>query len=106
MLTQLIGPNVQLHHTKMLVKPPEQAVASKLALATVADWLRAPGAYDAVASYERALRAYGAEAVEALRVLVSAPAEVPPVADVEALVDALALGVDAATGLALLEPFA
>jgi len=23
-LTQLIGPNVQLHHTKMLVKPPEQ----------------------------------------------------------------------------------
>ncbi len=24
LLTQLIGPNVQLHHTKMLVKPPEQ----------------------------------------------------------------------------------
>jgi ectoine hydroxylase-related dioxygenase (phytanoyl-CoA dioxygenase family) len=24
MLTSLIGPNVQLHHTKMLVKPPEQ----------------------------------------------------------------------------------
>jgi phytanoyl-CoA hydroxylase len=23
-LTQLIGPNVQLHHTKMLVKPPER----------------------------------------------------------------------------------
>jgi hypothetical protein len=23
-LTELIGPNVQLHHTKMLVKPPEQ----------------------------------------------------------------------------------
>ena len=23
-MTQLIGPNVQLHHTKMLVKPPEQ----------------------------------------------------------------------------------
>jgi ectoine hydroxylase-related dioxygenase (phytanoyl-CoA dioxygenase family) len=23
-LTQLIGPNVQLHHTKMLVKPPEK----------------------------------------------------------------------------------
>ncbi|MCM2997733.1 phytanoyl-CoA dioxygenase family protein [Paenibacillus cellulositrophicus] len=26
-LTQLIGPNVQLHHTKMLVKPPEQGAA-------------------------------------------------------------------------------
>src|SRR5919199_4851058 len=24
LLTQLIGPNVQLHHTKMLVKPPEK----------------------------------------------------------------------------------
>ena len=24
LLTELIGPNVQLHHTKMLVKPPEQ----------------------------------------------------------------------------------
>ena len=26
-LTRLIGPNVQLHHTKMLVKPPEQGAA-------------------------------------------------------------------------------
>ena len=26
-LTDLIGPNVQLHHTKMLVKPPEQGAS-------------------------------------------------------------------------------
>ena len=26
-LTELIGPNVQLHHTKMLVKPPEQGAS-------------------------------------------------------------------------------
>jgi phytanoyl-CoA hydroxylase len=29
-LTQLIGPNVQLHHTKMLVKPPEQGASFAL----------------------------------------------------------------------------
>jgi phytanoyl-CoA hydroxylase len=29
-LTRLIGPNVQLHHTKMLVKPPEQGASFAL----------------------------------------------------------------------------
>ena len=27
LLTELLGPNVQLHHTKMLVKPPEQGAS-------------------------------------------------------------------------------
>jgi hyaluronoglucosaminidase len=79
-----------------------QAVPSKLPLATVADWLRDPDAYDPVASFERALEAYGGEVVEALgpeRADIEAPA------DVRALADALLLGVDAPTGRALLEPF-
>jgi hyaluronoglucosaminidase len=82
-----------------------QAVPSKLALATIADWTRAPSAYDAVASFERALREHGPEVVDALRRLTPAPADVPHPADVEALVEALEPGVDAATGIALLEPF-
>jgi hyaluronoglucosaminidase len=83
-----------------------QAVPSKLALATVADWLRDPGAYDPQASFERALQEYADEVVEALRALAPAPGDIRRVADVEALVGALELGVDAPTGLALLEPFA
>ena len=43
-----------------------QAVPSKLALATVADWARDPAAYEPLGSFERALRAHGAEVVEAL----------------------------------------
>ncbi|MDQ4030315.1 MAG: protein O-GlcNAcase [Actinomycetota bacterium] len=89
-----------------------QAVPSKLALATVAEWAREPAAYDPVASYERALREHGTEVVEALRRLGpsgtwpgSDPGHVRP-DDVAALIEALAPGVDAATGLALLEPFA
>ena len=82
-----------------------QAVPSKLALATVAGWARDPHAYDAVSAFERALREHGAEVVEALRRLAPVPAGVVPPGDVPALVDALAFGVDAATGLALLEPF-
>jgi len=82
-----------------------QAIPSKLALATVADWTRAPHAYDPIASYERALKEYGAEVVDALRRLVPALADVERPTDVPALVQALLLGVDAATGLALLEPF-
>jgi hyaluronoglucosaminidase len=78
-----------------------QAVPSKLALATVADWTRDPAAYDPLESFERALRAHGAEVLEAL----GAPAKVSPPSDLPALVEALALGVDAATGAALLEPF-
>jgi hyaluronoglucosaminidase len=79
-----------------------QAVPSKLALATVADWAREPQAYDAYASFERALGEYGREVVESLG---PARAEVERPADVHALADALLLGVDAATGAALLEPF-
>ena len=83
-----------------------QAVASKLPLATIADWVRDPWSYDPAASFERALRDYGAEVVEALRRLAPVPAEVERPRDVAGLVDALGLGVDAATALALLEPFA
>jgi hyaluronoglucosaminidase len=79
-----------------------QAIPSKLALATVADWAREPAAYDSLASFERALRTYGAEVVEALGV---DPADIEAPSDAEALVDALALGVDAATGVALLLAF-
>jgi hyaluronoglucosaminidase len=82
-----------------------QAVPSKLALATVADWAREPAAYEPIASYERALRAHGAEVVEALRALGNGRVDVQRPPDVPALVDALALGVDAATGAALLDPF-
>jgi hyaluronoglucosaminidase len=82
-----------------------QAVPSKLALATVADWASDPFAYDPVESYTRALGAHGAEVVAALRRLSSEPARVDAPGDVRALVDALAVGVDAATGAALLESF-
>lgn len=44
-----------------------QAVPSKLALATIADWLRDPHGYDPDASFERALREYGDEVEEAVR---------------------------------------
>jgi hyaluronoglucosaminidase len=82
-----------------------QAVPSKIAIATTADWARDPHAYDPLASFERALLAHGAEVLHALHRLSSAPAAVEPPEDLRALVDALALGVDAAAGLALLEPF-
>jgi len=79
-----------------------QAVPSKLALATVADWARDPFAYDPLESYERALREHGAEVLEALH---AEPADVTPPNDLAGLVEALALGVDAPTGAALLQPF-
>jgi hyaluronoglucosaminidase len=82
-----------------------QCVPSKLALATVADWARDPEAYDPVASYERALRDHGAEVVEALQRLAPERVAVTVPRDVTALIEALALGVDAAAGIALLEPF-
>jgi hyaluronoglucosaminidase len=82
-----------------------QAVPSKLALATVADWARDPAGYEPASSFERALRAHGAEVVEALRLLSPARVEADAAADVPALIDALAFGVDASTGAALLEPF-
>lgn len=89
-----------------------EAVPSKLALATIAEWCRDPHAYEPVAAYERALAAHGAEVLEALRALAAAQdtrgetAHAPPAAaDATALVAALELGVDAASGAALLEPF-
>lgn len=79
-----------------------QAVPSKLALATVAEWARDPHSYDPLESYERSLHAHGAEVLEAL----GEPAcDVKPPVDLAGLVDALQLGVDAATGAALLRPF-
>jgi hyaluronoglucosaminidase len=82
-----------------------QAVPSKLALATVADWTRDPHGYDPVVSYERAIRAYGAEVLEALRRLAPAASGVVRPETVPALIDALELGVDAATAQVLLERF-
>jgi hyaluronoglucosaminidase len=79
-----------------------QAVPSKLALATIADWLRDPHAYDPIASYERALTAFGHE----VREVLGAPrADVERPASVAELVASLEPGVDAPTGAALLEPF-
>jgi len=49
-----------------------QAVPSKLALATVADFLRDPAGYDPDASFGRARAAYGAEVADALRALPDA----------------------------------
>lgn len=84
-----------------------QAIPSKLALATVADYLRDPYGYEPEASFERALAAYGAEVVEALALLGDAGSarQVEPCKDLPSLVSALAPGVDAATGAALLRPF-
>ena len=82
-----------------------QALPSKLALATVAEWARDPAAYEPFAAFERALCEHGSEVVGALRRLAPEPADVDEPADVESLADALLLGVDAATGVALLEPF-
>jgi hypothetical protein len=91
------GPAVGLAANGMV-----QAIPSKLALATVAAYLRDPEGYEPVAAFERALAAYGAEVVDAL----GAPARGGPAAASPAeLVDALAPGVDAAGGAALLGPF-
>jgi hypothetical protein len=73
-----------------------QAVPSKLALATVADFLRDPHGYDPRASFERARTRYAAEIVAALGV---APAAIERPDDI---VQALRFGVDAATAVALL----
>ena len=93
--------------TGMVANGMVQAVPSKLALATVADFARDPAAYDAAASYERALREHGAEVVAALRLLApeQAPDGIAPPADVRTLIEVLAPGVDAVTALVLLAPF-
>lgn len=79
-----------------------QATASKLAVATIADWARDPDAYDPLASFERALRVYGAEVLDALG---DPKAGVAASGDLAELADVLAAGVDAATAAALLGPF-
>jgi hypothetical protein len=82
-----------------------EAVPSKLALATVADWTRDPAGYDPIASYERALREHGAEVLDSLRRLAPPAAANGRPGDVRGLVEALELGVDAPTAQVLLEPF-
>lgn len=82
-----------------------QAVPSKLALATVADWARDPSAYDPVRSFERSLAEYGAEVVAALEGASTTALQASEPRDVAALVDTLAFGVDAATAVALLRSF-
>jgi hyaluronoglucosaminidase len=84
-----------------------EAIPSKLALATVADWCRDPYGYDPLASFERSLCDHGAEVLDALRRLVATPhkAGVGAPDDTAALMAALELGVDATTAVALLEPF-
>ena len=79
-----------------------QAVPNKLPLATVADYLRDPNAYDPLVAFERALATYGAEVVAALGGPMVSEARV---SDTWALVDALALGVDASAAVSLLRPF-
>jgi hypothetical protein len=82
-----------------------QAVPSKLALATVAEWVRDPQTYEPLAAFTRALREHGAEVLESVRALAPKPGPVERPDDVPALAAALALGVDAPTAVSLLEPF-
>ena len=104
-LGPLLGRDPRLgdgHCAGLVANAMVQAVPSKLALATIADWMRDPHGYEPLAAYERALHAYGREAVEGLgpeRAHVDVPGSL------EQLVEALEPGVDAATGRALLEPF-
>jgi hyaluronoglucosaminidase len=81
-----------------------EAIPSKLALATVAEWTHAPDEYDPLKAFERSLRAYGAEVLTALRGL-GQPADAVVPGTVAELMAALELGVDAGTAQALLEPF-
>lgn len=82
-----------------------QAVPSKLALATVADWARDPHGYDPLASFRSALEEHGEEVLETLRRSAVAAAHVSAPRDLAQLVAALRFGVDASTALALLAPF-
>jgi hyaluronoglucosaminidase len=104
-LGPLRGRDPNLLHGKLrgiIANAMVQAVPSKLALATMADWARDPFGYDMLASYERALREHGAEVLEALG---DPDPDVAPPDDLAALCDLLKLGVTAPVGAALLRPF-
>jgi hyaluronoglucosaminidase len=104
-LGPLRGRDPRLWHGRcagLIANAMVQAVPSKLALATVGAYLGDPAAYDPVAAYERALARYGREVLDSLN---AQPAEVAPAGDLDELVQRLALGVDAATATALLEPY-
>ena len=104
-LGPLLGRDPRLaegHCAGLIANPMVQAVPSKLPLATMADWAGDPAAYDPIRSYERALGDYGRETLDALG---SERAAVATPASTEELIAALELGVDAATGAALLESF-
>jgi hypothetical protein len=79
-----------------------QSVPSKLALATIADFVRDPAAYDEVQSFERAVREFGEEVVAALRALAEPQAHEQ--LDPHEAIARLRPGVGAATALAVLEP--
>jgi hyaluronoglucosaminidase len=78
----------------VLVNPMVQPRASKIALATVADFLCDPGEYDAEASWERAIADVGGGRAPSLRALARACADGPllPASELQsaALVDVLA----------------
>ncbi|HEY3542007.1 MAG TPA: protein O-GlcNAcase [Gaiellaceae bacterium] len=104
-LGPLRGRDPNLAHGKLrgiIANAMVQAVPSKLALATVADWARDPFAYDPLESYERALGDHGAEVLEAL----GEPADdVEAPDDLAAVCELLKLGVTAPVGAALLRPY-
>lgn len=77
----------------VLCNPMTQAQASKIALATAMDFLRAPDEYDAGHSWERAVAAVGGDRASALAVLARAcadgPVAGPETLDLARRVDAL-----------------
>jgi hyaluronoglucosaminidase len=104
-LGPLRGRDPNLAHGKLrgiIANAMVQCVPSKLALATVADWAKDPFGYDPLVSYERALREYAAEVLEALG---EPDRETKPVDDLAALCEILKLGVTAPVGAALLRNF-
>jgi hyaluronoglucosaminidase len=104
-LGPLRGRDPELVHGRLrgiIANAMVQAVPSKLALATVADWGRDPAGYDMLASYERALGEHGAEVLAALG---EPDPHVTPPDDLAAVCELLKLGVTAPVGAALLGPF-
>jgi hyaluronoglucosaminidase len=74
----------------VLCNPMTQARASQIALATAMDFLRDPDAYDADASWERALDDLGARPLAVLaRACADGPVAEPPTLDLARRIDAL-----------------